>query len=527
MRRKTGSRAEARRVEPVADTFEERRSRGRSAMSLYGKTAKTGFGKLILATILLLPTVFGEPIKARPNVLIFFADDQRFDTIHALGNPRIQTPNLDRLVESGTAFTRAYIMGGSSPAVCMPSRAMLHTGRPLYHIEGIGHSISEENIMLGEALRKEGYNTYGIGKWHSDKESFNRSFGGGSEIFFGGMCDHWNVPTYRYDQSGAYESRIPACRDPWYSNELIWRNADRIQAGVHSSDLFSEAAVRFLENYESAAPFFLYVSFLAPHDPRTMPEEYRLMYRPDRIELPPNFMGGHPFDNGELKIRDEQLEDWPRTPEAIRRHIAEYYGMITHLDSEIGRVVNALEERGKLDDTIIVFAGDNGLAVGQHGLMGKQSLYEHSVRVPLVMTGPGIPKNRRSDALCYLFDLYPTLCALTDTPVPESVMGKSLVPAMDGAVVRDHLLLAYCHQMRGIRDERFKLIETVVEGRRTTQLFDLQEDPWELDNLSGNPAYDRKMENLRGLLETFPAHHGDAREQGQIFWKGYFQHKQP
>ena len=460
-------------------------------------------------------------MSTRPNILFFFTDDQRFDTINALGNPHIHTPNINRLVERGTAFTRAHIMGGTSQAVCMPSRAMLHTGRSLFSIQEQGQTIDPDHVMLGEALQQNGYTSHGLGKWHNGKGSFNRAFSSGDEIYLGGMCDHWNVPAYHYDPTGEYRHRIPVCKDPWTTKELIWLDADHIESGRHSSELLCDAAVQFLDQYAEEAPFFLYVSFLAPHDPRTMPEAYQKMYDPETIELPPNFMGAHPFNNGELKVRDEMLEEWPRTPEAIRLHLAEYYGMITHADAEMGRVLDALERSGQWDNTIIVFAGDNGLALGQHGLMGKQSLYDHSVRVPLVMAGPGVPKGQQSDSLCYLLDIFPTLCELTGIPVPETVEGKSLVGAMNGESIRDHLLLAYCHQMRGVRDDRFKLIETVVENRRTPQLFDLHDDPWELCNLAQDPALDEQKDVLRALLETFRTAHGDTRAQGQTFWSGY------
>ena len=158
------------------------------------------------------------------------------------------------------------------------------------------------------------------------------------------------------------------------------------------------AAIDFIDKMDSDQPFFTYVSFLAPHDPRVMPERFKEMYKPEDMELPPNFMGGHPFDNGALHIRDEELAAFPRNPEEVKEHIAEYYAMITHLDYEIGRVIQKLEEKGLLENTIVVFAGDNGLAVGQHGLFGKQSCYEHSNRVPLIFAGPGIPQGEKRDA---------------------------------------------------------------------------------------------------------------------------------
>jgi arylsulfatase A-like enzyme len=460
-----------------------------------------------------------------PNVLFLFTDDQRFDTIRTLGNPAIRTPHMDRLVQRGTAFTRAHIPCGTSPAVCMPSRAMLLSGRSLFHISGAGQTIPEEHTTMGEAFRAAGYQTFGSGKWHNGREPFHRSFSDGDEIFFGGMSDHWNVPAYHYDPSGKYDSQLPLCPEPHRSNELQWRGCDHINAGRHSSEMLADAAIEFLERREEEKPFFAYVSFLAPHDPRTMPDKFREMYDPEDIELPPNFAGGHPFDNGELHIRDEMLAGFPRTPEETRRHIAEYYAMISHLDAQIGRVLEALEEQGLTDDTIIVFAGDNGLAVGQHGLFGKQNCYEHSVRVPLVFAGPGVPKQQRTDAYAYLFDIFPTLCDLADIEVPESVEGLSLMDAIKDpeATVRESLYFAYMGKQRAVKDDRFKLIEYVVDGRHTrTQLFDLQNDPWEINNLADSPKYTQNLESLREKLAHYRDEWDDAEtEWGQTFWEAY------
>ena len=455
----------------------------------------------------------------KPNIIFFFTDDQRFDTIHALGNEHIITPALDSLVAKGTTFTNAYIMGGSCPAVCMPSRAMLLTGRSLYRIQEQGQDVPEAHVLLGEALRNAGYRTFGTGKWHNGPAAYARSFTDGAEIFFGGMGDHWNVPACDFDPAGQYDKQCPECVNPGHSKELRWRKCDHVTAGKHSSELFCDATIDFLENHDSEAPFFAYVSFMAPHDPRTMPKEYQEMYDPEKIPLPENFLGAHPFDNGELKIRDEVLEDWPRTPEAIRQHIADYYAMITHADAQIGRVLEALEKMGRADDTIVVFSGDNGLAVGQHGLMGKQNMYEHSVHVPLIMCGPGVPAGERREAFCYLMDIYPTLCGLADVPTPDSVEGQSLVSLMEdpAARLRDSLFFAYRDVQRSVRDKRFKLIEYVVNGRRATQLFDLQEDPFETTNLAGDPAHAAQRDALQAELQRLRDEY-DTGEQGQRFW---------
>jgi arylsulfatase A-like enzyme len=460
----------------------------------------------------------------RPNIIFFFTDDQRFDTIRALGNDEIHTPNMDALVEHGTAFRSAYIMGGSSGAVCMPSRAMLMTGRTLYHLEAQRQGIPDEHTLLGEVLQDAGYTTFGTGKWHNGPASYARSFAAAAEIFFGGMDDHWNVPACDFDPTGRYDLIHPVCRNPFYSNEIHDRWCDHISFGKHSSELFSDAAIEFLEGYDSKAPFFLYISYMAPHDPRTMPREYLEMYDPARISLPPNFTSEHPFDNGDLETRDEKLAPWPRTPEEARRHIAEYYAMITHLDAQIGRVLQVLQEMGPAEDTIVVLAGDNGLAIGRHGLMGKQNLYDHSIHVPLIMAGPGIPQGLKSDAYCYLLDIYPTLCDLVGPPIPDTVEGKSLVPAMrhKNEQTRDTLLFAYRGVQRAAQDRQYKLIEYVVDGRRTSQLFDLQTDPWELDNLADDPVHMDRVAALRQELLRWRDELGDRQSgQGEPFWRGY------
>ena len=462
-----------------------------------------------------------------PNVLLFFADDQRFDTISALGNTAVQTPNIDRLVARGTTFTHAHIPCGTHGAICMPSRAMLHTGRTLFHLHDSGSSIPAEHTMLGEALRAQGYGTWGAGKWHNGREAFNRGFDDGDEIYFGGMADHWNVPAYHFDPSGKYDARLAYIPDPpsFGNNEIAWRYCDHIHAGRHSSEILADAVIDHIGRQDASKPFFAYVALLAPHDPRTMPAEFLKMYPQDAVELPPNFLGGHPFNNGALRIRDELLARFPRTPEEIRRHIAEYYAMISHLDHEFGRVLDALEANGLADDTLIVFAGDNGLAVGQHGLMGKQNCYEHSVRVPLIFAGPGVPKGRRSDAYAYLLDIFPTLCELTGTPRPASVEGHSLVGAMrdPAATVRDSLYFAYVSSQRAVKNRSHKLIEYAArDSGRQTQLFDLRNDPWETQNLVGTPGADAIVADLRDELFRYRDEwESGHRERSARFWQRY------
>jgi arylsulfatase A-like enzyme len=241
--------------------------------------------------------------RRRPNVLVLFTDDQRYDTIHALGHPDVQTPNMDTLVRNGTAMTRACIMGGTIPAVCAPSRAMLLTGQSLFRVhDNIIQPRQTSNtrpfILFPEEMRSAGYTAYGIGKWHNGPALFQRCFGDGDRIFFGGMADQMKMPLSNFDKSGKYPEEA------------------RKVTPKFSSEQFSDAAVRFLDSYRGADPFLLYVAYTSPHDPRMAPERYTKLYDPARLKLPPNFLPQHPFDNGEMKVRDEMLapaetEVWP------------------------------------------------------------------------------------------------------------------------------------------------------------------------------------------------------------------------
>ena len=460
----------------------------------------------------------------RPNILFILADDQRFDTIHALGNDDIHTPNLDWLAESGTAFTHAHIPGGTSGAVCMPSRAMINSGKTLFHLYGAGQEIPKTDVTMGEQFLKNGYETFGIGKWHNGTESYARSFCSGDEIFFGGMWDHWNVPVNSYHEDGVYDHIVRTTPNFLHCNHPMDTIAERITAGKHSTELFTDAAVRFIEQPHEK-PFFLYTAMLAPHDPRTMPEEFKKMYDPKKISLPENFMESHPFDFGINPAigedRDENLAAYPRTEQEVRQHIADYYAMISHIDANVGRMIDALRRTGQLENTIIVYTGDNGLAVGRHGLMGKQNLYEHSIRVPLILRGPGIPAGARRDAYVYLMDIYPTLCEFCGMGVPASVEGKSFLPTLlEDAPARETLYLAYTHLIRGMKDRRFKLLR-YKNNPDCTQLFDLQNDPNELCNLYHDESYRAVRDSLEKQL--FSAHRiyedNPENECTRAFWQ--------
>jgi arylsulfatase A-like enzyme len=437
-----------------------------------------------------------------PNILFLFADDQVFNTINALGNNEIITPNIDRLVQNGTTFEDAYIMGSYSGAVSRPSRAMLITGRNVNSLKNQGKEIPEEHKMIGRVLQENGYNCFGTGKWHNGKEAFNRCFNYGKEIFFGGMDDHWNTPLFNYDSTGEYENSRYLTERPCCSNDLDTLSGSHLYSGIHSTDIFSDAVINFLDDYNSDKPFFVYCSYMAPHDPRTMPQKYLDMYDTSDISLPPNFMPEHPFDNGQLVIRDEELAGKPREKAEIKLHIRDYYAMITHIDERIGTIIKKLEENGQLENTLIIFCGDNGLALGQHGLMGKQNLYEHSIHVPLVFSGPGVEKGVKRQDFVYLFDIYPTICEKLGFEVPSSVQGISFYNAFDNpdATTRPVMYYAYRSFQRAIRKDEYKFILYNVDGVQTAQLFNLRNDPREMKNLAGEEKYNHILEDLKNEM---------------------------
>jgi len=442
----------------------------------------------IVFVILSLMVVL-SPLQAadRPNILFLFADDQRADTIASHGNPHIQTPHIDSLVASGFSFRRNYVFGGNSGAVCVPSRAMLMTGKTWFHIDT---AALKGEKLLPELLQENGYVTFATGKWHNGEPSWKRAFQHGRNIFFGGMSDHTKVPLKDLNSDGQLTAQ---------------RTGEKF-----SSELFADAAIEFLNSQDGSRPFFAYVPFTAPHDPRQPTDEWREYYASHRPPLPTNFLPQLPFDNGMMQGgRDENLGAWPRTEPMIRDQLAEYYGLLSHMDQQIGRILQALADSGHADNTIIVYAADNGLALGSHGLLGKQSVFEHSMRVPLIISGPGIPKGQSSQAFTYLLDLFPTLCDAIGIQPPADLDGHSLRPIWEGKTdaERDSVFLPYMDIQRAVRDDRWKLI--CYPKISHLQLFDLASDPDEIHNLIDVPEHAPQVTRLLQLMKDWQTRTGD------------------
>lgn len=403
-----------------------------------------------------------EAAGPKPNIVFVLADDQRFDTIAALGNPEIKTPNLDKLVAKGFTFTNAYCQGSMIPAVCAPSRTMILTGRSLFRIP-TPQAKTYDGPTLPAVLGEAGYATLHVGKPGNSFRVAHQKFDKNVEIA------HQNAPTAQ------------KCAD---------------------------AVIDFVKAHDGKKPFFVYLAPAVPHDPRVAPPEFQKLYDPAKITLSKNFLKEHPFDNGELQVRDEKLAPVPRTEDDMRKHLADYYACITNLDHELGRVLEAIKNAGHADNTIVVFTSDQGLAVGgRHGLMGKQNLYEH-FKSPLVLAGPGIPKGK-SEELVYLFDLFPTLCGLADVSVPKGIEGESLVPALSGKKLgRSHLFAGYKDVQRMVRDRTCKLIWYPKVEK--FQLFDLSADPDEVKDLSGDAKYAKQLAELRVAMTREQKAWGDT-----------------
>ncbi|WP_339728711.1 sulfatase-like hydrolase/transferase [uncultured Gimesia sp.] len=406
-----------------------------------------------------------ENQKQKPNVLFLFTDDQRADTIHALGNSLIQTPNLDQLVRSGFVFNNAYCLGSNSGAVCVCSRNMLLSGRTYFRWTGRYASAKKSNFP--DSMKQAGYFTYHHGKKGNTAVEIHK----------------------RFDQSQ-------------YLNDQQARLLG--QPGKEIVD----NAIQFLKA-KADKPFFMYLAFACPHDPRVADQEYMDLYQRDQIPLPENYLPLHPFNNGEQVVRDELLAGFPRSKAEVKKHLHDYYADITGLDGHIGRLLKALKASGEYENTVIVFSSDHGLAVGSHGLMGKQSLYEHSMKAPLIFSGPGIPHGQ-TDALVYLYDIFPTVCEMVGTEVPQGLDAASMWPVISGkkSEIRETLFTAYKDVQRSIRDDRWKLITYPQINK--SQLFDLENDPAETKNLFGLSACRSHSDRLVSAMKDWQKKVGDT-----------------
>jgi len=405
------------------------------------------------------PSAFSADAAAKfPNVVFLLADDLRPDGLASLGNSVVKTPAFDSLVSRGFIFHCAYVNGADVPAVCLPSRTQLLTGLNMTHARPFERKGAPE-VTFARVFKAAGYATLHTGKNDNSPRGVTATF------------------------------------DETYDPGNAAQNADK--------------AIDFIHRNAGTKPLFIYFAPHEPHDPQFATEEFYEMYQPAQIPLPAAFLPFQPFDNGEMTVRDEKTLSWPRTRENVTGKLARYYASISYLDAQVSRILQTLKDAGQYENTVFIVAGDNGLSLGEHGLLGKQNLYEFGgMHVPLAVTGPGVPKGE-TNALVYLYDLLPTACDLANITKPK-IDGISLAPVIRGEkkLVRNILLTAYRDVQRAIRDDRWKLIRYPKVDK--TQLFDLQNDPHEMTDLSGRPEYAEKVTAMLTLLAAQQKEIGDT-----------------
>ena len=473
-----------------------------------------------VALSVFLPLWLGAQVT-QPNIVFIITDDQRPDTISALGdffakngNVDIETPHLDSLVQAGCTFMNARNMGASQQAICVASRSMIMSGQSLYRKD----NQLTGRTTLGETLQSAGYYTFGTGKWHNGDASFRRTFTEAKNIGPGFLPNGHDVNyTLKHSLNGAAQ-------------------ANTNSNGQHSSNIYGQTAVDFINNYSGSSPFFAYVSFNGPHDPFDPNTDngfndrapYQDASGNSTLSLPANYATDHPFNPGVLNTRDELLQRTesgntlpvrPLNNDFVNEQNADYCAMITRIDYWVGQIVSTLQTKGLLDNTIIIFTSDHGLARGSHGLIGKQNLYEHSVEIPLIMRGPGVPANTKNHGLVYTHDLFTTVCDYAGSTLPTGhlVEGLSVRGMAEGTIekVRNVAYHGYASVMRSVQQGSWKLIEYHVSGQRNSQLFDLEQDPLEMNNLSASATHADKLAEMRLLLYQQKTYYGD---NNTTFW---------
>jgi len=473
---------------------------------------KSGIFLLIFLLSIIIPGSCKQEKPAKPNIIFIFADDQSYHTIHTHGNSEIRTPNLDKLAAEGVTFTHAYNMGAWHGAVCVASRTMINTGRFLWRAEEsekMLDQMADQGMMWSQLMQQAGYDTYFSGKWHVAIKP--------ERIFNHVVHVRPGMPnTVPEAYNRPHEGQI----DDWSPSDTtiggFW------EGGKHWSEVLADDAIAFIDSAsKKEEPFFMYLAFNAPHDPRQSPEEYVEMYPLKNINVPESFVTEYPFKDDigcDEKLRDERLAPFPRTEYAVKVHRQEYYAIITHMDTQLGRVLDAIEKSGKGKNTYIFFSADHGLACGNHGLMGKQNMYDHSMRPPLLITGPGIPAGKQLDMNVYLQDIMATAIEISGLEKPEYVEFNSLLPYIKGEMDQSaysSVYGAYMNLQRMIRDDHYKLI--LYPHAEKILLYDLMNDPLELNDLSSDPLKQELIREMFARLEVLGEQMGDTLKLRNFF----------
>lgn len=454
--------------------------------------------KRLVSLVSLMVWSVAHGAAEKPNIMFIFADDQTYESIGAYGLTEVKTPHLDRLVERGVSFTHSYNMGAWDGAVCVASRSMLNTGAFVNRAQKMTQKVPQ----WAELMKEGGYKTYMTGKWHV--KGIQPKFDVTKHVR-GGMPRQTKERYARKFDPDNYENEWT----PWDTQYGgFW------QGGTHWTQVVADNTLEFFDQVKNDdQPFFMYLAFNAPHDPRQAPKEYVDLYPLDSIRVPENFLPEYPYAEAICgkNLRDERLMPYPRTEYAVKRNRQEYYAAVTYMDHHIGRMLDALEASGKADNTYIIFTADHGLSVGHHGLAGKQSMYEHSMRPPFIVVGPGIQPKSHIDAPIYLQDAMATALEWAGIEKPEHVEFKSLMPLIRGekTVQYDRIYGKYTNTQRMIIQGDWKLI-FYPKAAKKMRLFHLKKDPYEMNDLIDNPEYTHVVQALRAEFVELQKEMGDT-----------------
>jgi len=438
-----------------------------------------------------------------PNILWICTDQQRYDTISALGNPLIRTPHIDSLVASGVSFTRAYCQS----TVCSPSRASFLTGRypRTTGCRQNGQQLPARERLISRLFADAGYTCGLAGKQHLASCADGRVEARGDDGYQQFHWSHHPQPDWPENEYSQWLAEQGQSWQSLYDGPETAYTKHGIPAAYHQTTWCANKTIDFVQQHQDAPWFFSFNCF-DPHHPFDPPADYLQRYQPEQMPLPK-------FQPGELsnKPRYQQLDhEWahnepgffPVSSMTTADHqevTAAYYAMVELIDDQVGRILNALEETGQRERTIVLFMSDHGEMLGDHGLYLKgPHFYEPSIHVPLILSWPNqFKSNLQADGLVELVDLAPTLLAAAGESIPASMQGRSLLPILNGkqdpAKHRDYVYCEYYNAwthhrsygtMMRTRDHKIVVYHGVEDG----ELYDLDSDPDEFNNLYDQPA---------------------------------------
>jgi len=432
------------------------------------------------------------------NVLLIVADDLNCD-IGAYGNSVVKTPNIDRLAERGILFENAH----NQYPLCGPSRASFLTGMYTNQTKITRNNMNLRNsipdvITLGQRFRQQGYQSVRIGKmFHYDNPSAIGT-SGNDDIY------SWDQTINPYGRDKIEEHKINTLSPRRYGGTLSWLAADGSDE-EQTDGIGSSEAIKKLDQFAlSQTPFFLAVGFFRPHTPFVAPKKYFDIYDREKIEIPESsseYLATLPEPAAKsVRAKKNQLNLEKERAQEIKEA---YFATISFVDAQLGRILDYLEASGLDKNTIVVFTSDHGYHMGEHGHWQKQTLFENSTRIPLIISNPNSEKKGvKSNSPVELIDLYPTLMDLTNINTPKHVVGKSLEPLMKNVnnSFRGSALTRWRNGY-SIKTKRYRLTKWGNNGELGYELYDHKYDKNELINLAKNQDYDQIIDSLKLVIE--------------------------